>query len=81
MIISKIEFIIMKYLYFVIFLFLYSYINFKGEDTLKVKKEIIQLNFEQKVDAFYIKQKLLKNQIEIQKLNLDSIVNQIKWTK
>jgi len=46
-------------------------------DTLKVKKDTIQLkNFEQKTDAFYIKQNVLKNQIEIQNLKLDSIINQ-----
>ena len=71
----------MKYLYFIIVLFLYSYISVKADinmtDTLKVKKDTIQLkNFEQKTDAFYIKQNVLKNQIEIQNLKLDSIINQ-----
>ena len=71
----------MKYLYFIIVLFLYSYISIKADpnmsDTLKIKKDTIQLNdFQQKTDAFYIKQNVLKNQIEIQNLKLDSIINQ-----
>ena len=69
----------MKYLYFIIVLFLYSYISIKADpnmsDTLKIKKDTIQLNdFQQKTDAFYIKQNVLKNQIEIQNLKLDSII-------
>ena len=71
----------MKYLYFIIVLFLYSYISIKADpnmsDTLKIKKDTIQLNdFQQKTDAFYIKQNVLKNQIEIQNLKLDSIIIQ-----
>ena len=54
----------MKYLYFIIVLFLYSYISIKADpnmsDTLKIKKDTIQLNdFQQKTDAFYIKQNVL----------------------
>ena len=71
----------MKYLYFIIVLFLYSYISIKADpnmsDTLKIKKDTIQLNdFQQKTDAFYIKKNVLKNQIEIQNLKLDSIIIQ-----
>ena len=60
---------------------MYSYISIKADpnmsDTLKIKKDTIQLNdFQQKTDAFYIKQNVLKNQIEIQNLKLDSIIIQ-----
>ena len=62
-------------------------------DTTKIKKDTIQLkNFEQKTDAFYIKQNVLENRINIQNFKLDSIINQkpevpvkkfnkIKWVK
>jgi len=85
----------MKYLYFIIVLILYSYISIKAEpnmsDTLKLKKDTIQQlrDFEQKTDAFYIKQNVLKNQIEFQNFKLDSIIkqkpvkkfNKTKWVK
>ena len=69
----------MKYLYFIIVLFLYSYISFKADynisDTLKIKKDTIQLkDFQQKTDAFQIQQNLLKSDINIQNFKLDSII-------